>query len=112
MLRRRIQVHLQRPWSMEMARAAPSCIAGAVLRIPSMGLLQCYSRPDPPAAMLPSWGGSAPLPRRRRETLDTTQLRDVMHERTRAARRSSPRWRWPAASCRCRRPAYESSRST
>ena len=51
MLRRRIQVHLQRLFSMDFDRAAPSCIAGAVLRIPSMGLLQCYSRPDPAAAM-------------------------------------------------------------
>jgi len=41
MLRRRIQVHLQRLFSMDFDGAAPSCIAGAVLRIPSMGLLQC-----------------------------------------------------------------------
>ena len=42
------------------------------------------TRPDPPAAM-------------------HMQLRDVIDERTRHTRRSSPRWRWPAASCRSRR---------
>ena len=102
MLRRRIQVHLQRLFSMDLARAAPSRVVVAVLCIPSMGLLQW---PDPPAAMRPSLVRTAPLPRRRRATLATMQLRDVMRERTRngTARRSSPRWRWPAASCRCRR---------
>ena len=78
MLRRRIQVHLQRLFSMDFDGAAPSCIAGAVLRIPSMGLLQCYSRPDPPAAMRPSLVRTAPPPRRRRATLATMQLRDVI----------------------------------
>jgi hypothetical protein len=41
MLRRRIQVHLQRLFSMDFDGAAPSRTVGAVLRTPSMGLLQC-----------------------------------------------------------------------
>ena len=102
MLRRRIQVHLQRLFSMDFDGAAPSCIAGAVLRIPAWGCCNASSARSA-RRHAPTWGGTAPPPRRRRATLDTMQLRAVMRERTRTARRSSPRWRWPAASCRCRR---------
>ena len=54
MLRRRLQVHLQRRFSMDFDRAAPSRRrrGGVLLQIaPPIELLQCYSRPDPAAAM-------------------------------------------------------------
>ena len=74
MLRRRIQVHLQRLSSMDFDRAAPSCIAGAVLRIPVWG---CCN-----ASSARSARRHAPIMGRdrtgRRATLATMQLRDVI----------------------------------
>ena len=69
MLRRRIQVHLQRLFSMDFDGAAPSRTVVAVLCIPVWGCCNAL-RPDPPAAMRPSLVRTAPLPRRRRATLD------------------------------------------
>ena len=53
MLRRRLQVHLQRRISMDFDRAAPSRRrrGGVLLQTAPFELLQCYSRPDPAAAM-------------------------------------------------------------
>ena len=77
MLRRRIQVHLQRLFSMDFDGAAPSCSPARCCASHPWGCCNA-GRPDPPAAMRPSLVRTAPLPRRRRATLDTMQLRDVI----------------------------------
>ena len=77
MLRRRIQVHLQRLFSMDFDGAAPSCSpARCCASHPWVAAMPLV--PDPPAAMRPSLVRTAPLPRRRRATLATMQLRDVI----------------------------------
>ena len=77
MLRRRIQVHLQRLFSMDFDGAAPSCHWWRCCASHQWGCCNAFV-PDPPAAMRSSLVRTAPPPRRRRATLATMQLRDVI----------------------------------
>ena len=69
MLRRRIQVHLQRLFSMDFDGAARRARRRGAAH-PINGVAAMPLVPDPPGAMRPSLVRTAPPPRRRRATLD------------------------------------------